>query len=334
MIRTRLEPRNIALALGVLVAVAACSSGSDGDTADTVATSSSPASTLPTSDGKLTIGVMLPPAATLLRNPITNGVNMAAAEVNTNGGLFGRQVHLTYEDEGETAADGAAAVQRLIAKHVDAIVGPASSNIAASTLTSIVSSDVLACSPTASALGLDKFPDHDLFFRTVPSDSLQAKAISQRADRTGVASVVVAYVDDGYGRPLSGAVSEELGRIPLEVTDSIPFPTGDADPGDADLNDSVQRVVDAHARTLILLAGSDDGMRFLEKLSDTSTPGVTRIIVNDALRSAESVQRMAALPKSTRQMIEGVAPQAERVTRRPRSRWQGPSRHRRSTASR
>ena len=311
MIRTRLGPRSIALALSATVAVAACSSGSDADPDQTAASTSSTAPSVQTSDGELTIGVMLPPSATLLRDPILTGVDTAVTAVNDSGGVFDRRVVLVQTEEGDTAADGATAVQNLIDRDVDAIVGPASSTIAASTLTGIISNGRVACSPTASALSLDKLPDRGLFFRTVPSDAMQARAIAQVAEDTGVPSVVIAYVDDGFGRPLSVAVTEQLAAVEVDVADSIPFASTEADQIDVDLVDSVQGVIDSQARVLILLAASNDGTQFLEALSDESAPRISDIIVNDALRSPESVQRLAALPKATRERIIGVAPQSQ-----------------------
>jgi branched-chain amino acid transport system substrate-binding protein len=310
VIRTRLGPRNVALALSVTVAFAACSSGSDADPDQTAATTTSIAPRVRTSDRQLTIGLMLPPANTLLRDPILNGVNTAIAEVNANGGVFDRDVRLVWTDEGDTAAAGATAAQNLIDKNADAIIGPASSTIAASTLTGIVSNGVVACSPTASALSLDDLPDRGLFFRTVPSDALQARAISQVAEDTGVPSVVVAYVDDGFGRPLSVGVTEALAARQIDVAESIPFASIEAEQN-VDLGASVQRVIDSQARVLILLAGSSDGIQFLEALSDAGVPGISDIIVNDALRSPESVQRLAALAETTRVKIKGVAPQSQ-----------------------
>ncbi len=114
MIRTGLGLRSIALALSATVAVAACSSGSDADPDQTAASTSSTATSAPTSDRQLTIGVMLPPAASLLRDPILNGVETAIDQVNDVGGVFGRRVRLERSEEGETAADGATAAQNLI----------------------------------------------------------------------------------------------------------------------------------------------------------------------------------------------------------------------------
>ena len=104
---------------------------------------------------------------------------------------------------------------------------------------------MLACSPTASALALDDFPDDGLFFRTVPSDSMQAAAIVQVAEQTGVPSVIVVYVDDALRTPALRRGERGLAASSLDVDDRIGFPSGDADPGDADARRQVQRVVDA-----------------------------------------------------------------------------------------
>ncbi len=306
MNRPRVRARNVAATAALFVAVAACSDDPNPGPDETTPATSVPTPTAPVSDGQLTIGVMLPPTATLLRDPIQLGVESAIDAINQSGGVFGKTVRLETVDEGSTTASGSDAVQNLLSKNVDAIVGPMSSTVALGVLPSVVDDGVLACSPTASALALDTFPDNGLFVRTVPSDSMQAKAIVQVAEDTGVLSVAVAYVDDGYGRPLSKAVTTALADVPIEVVDTIPFASGDVQ-----LDAEIQRVADSGARVLILLAASNDGTQFLEQLGKNNDVNLDRVIVNDALRSAESAQRLAALPNNLRSTILGVAPQSQ-----------------------
>ena len=45
---------------------------------------------------------------------------------------------------------------------------------------------------------VDGFADDGLFFRTVPSDSLQARAIAEAADQTGAVNATIAFVDDAW----------------------------------------------------------------------------------------------------------------------------------------
>jgi branched-chain amino acid transport system substrate-binding protein len=237
---------------------------------------------------------------------LTAATEQAVAKINEAGGVFGRPVRLLPVEEGDSAATGSDAVQALLDQNVDAIVGPSSSNIALSTLEDIVSSDVVACSPTASGLALDQFPDDGLFFRTVPSDSMQAEAIAEVAEQTGVQSVAIVHVDDAFGRPFARAVSDSLASIPIDVAATIGFSSGDAD-----LGAEVDQIVSSGARVVILLTDSSDGTEFLEALGEVGPSQVSTIIVNDALRSGESSQRIGALPASVRQKIRGVAPQSE-----------------------
>ena len=71
------------------------------------------------------------------------------------------------------------------------------------------------------------------------------------------------------------AVAEALAEVSIEVDDSIPFPSTEAGEGGVDLVDSVQRVIDSQARVLILLADSNDGIQFLEALSDADVPSIS-----------------------------------------------------------
>ena len=68
----------------------------------------------------------------------------------------------------------------------------------------------MACSPTASASLLDNFPDNGLFFRTIPSDSLQAIAIVEAVNQTGANTATVAYIDDDYGQLFAESIGEAL----------------------------------------------------------------------------------------------------------------------------
>jgi branched-chain amino acid transport system substrate-binding protein len=285
--------------------MASCSNDDPAGTVGTAATTTTVAVVAPRSDNQLTIGVMLPPAASLLRDSISSGAQEAVDRINQAGGVFGEAVKMITADEGDNAATGSAAVQTLLTRNVDAIVGPTSSLIALATLSRIVSSNVVACSPTASALALDNFPDGGRFLRTIPSDSMEARAIGQVAQQTGVQSVVVVDVNDAYGRPLRDAVTSVLASKSITIADSVGITSGATK-----LDDAVQEVIDSGASVIVLLADSADGAQFLESLSSSGTKRFSAIIVGDPLRAA-GAQRIAALRPDVRRIVLGVAPQAQ-----------------------
>jgi branched-chain amino acid transport system substrate-binding protein len=305
------SPRRSTVAAALLLALAAvsaaCSSDDDGLVDDTVAdTTTTTVRPSIVTDGRLVIGALLPVTDTLIGQPMLDAVELAVERINAAGGVLDQPVRLIVADEGSSTATAAASIATLLDSDVDAIVGPASSLIALSTLDEIVSAGKIACSPTASALSLDDFPDEDLFFRTVPSDSLQARAIATAADQTGAQRITIVYVDDSYGRPFADAVESSLGNAGAATVGRIGFAASDDD-----LSDEAATLAASDTQVVILLADGDHSTLFLEALDGEDTSGVTTIVVNDALRNPPAPQRIQSLDPELRGKIVGLAPQAE-----------------------
>lgn len=298
--------RSLVAVVALTAVLEACSSDDDRFVDDTVAETTT--TTVPptvTGDGRLVIGALLPLTDTL-GEPMAEAVEIAVDRINTAGGVLDQRVRLIVADEGSSTATASASIQTLLDRDVDAIIGPASSLIALSTLDKMVSAGKIACSPTASALALDGFPDNDLFFRTVPSDSLQARAIAAAAAQTGAQRVTIVSVDDAYGRPFADAVEASLANDVINVVERISFSADDDD-----LSDEAAMLADSDTQVVVLLADGEDGTRFLEALDDNDTSGLATIVVNDALRNPTAPQRIQGLDPELRAKIVGLAPQAD-----------------------
>lgn len=293
--------RACAAVLGALVLAAAC----DGDDAapppTTGMTATTPAPAQRTTDGVLTIGVLLPATGegAALGAPMRSAVADTVVDINAAGGVLGSSVRLVEFDE----AQGGGGVESLIADGADAIVGPASSLVALAELHVAVEERVVVCSPTASALALDAYPHDGFFFRTVPSDSLQMEMIAIRVRDTGEGRVAVAYLDDPYGRGLADAFAARVDASSvLTLSQRAPF-SGDQ----ADLSEVAEAI--AGDRVIVVLADSDDGGRLLTALDaviDRSDPPT--VIVNDAVSGAR--QSIAQLSPELRSRLVAVAPRA------------------------
>jgi branched-chain amino acid transport system substrate-binding protein len=293
----------------VVAAVVACNGDDDGATTTTqtiVTTTSSPARP---DDGVLVLGVLLPttgPGATLFGEGMIEAVQLAVDEINAAGGVNGADVGLIGADEGATAASAAIGFDVLITGGVDAIVGPASSIVALGDLDAPVSAGVLTCSPTATALALDNYPDNGLFFRTVPSDSLQMVAIARVAERTGSTSIAIGYLDDSYGRGLAEALRSAVGTSGLAVLAEVAF-SGD----DEDLGEEAAALLENSPSVVAILGDAGDGTRLLDAVAQaTAGADPPTIVVNDALRDAQTQQVIQGLPRQVREQIRGVAPLA------------------------
>jgi branched-chain amino acid transport system substrate-binding protein len=291
-----------------LLALAACTGGSD----DTAPTTTLVATTTTTperpNDGVLALGVYLPrtgPGAPL-GEPMIAAVEQAISLVNDAGGVLGRDVVYEVLDEGADTGP-----EELLAAGVDAIIGPASSIVALSQLAATVNpvTGVVSCSPSATALALDRYPDNGFFFRTVPSDSLQMAAIARSAERTGADTIAVGYLDDPYGRGLARALVDEIeSRGRLQVLAEVGF-GGDEE----DLSGKAMTLLADAPRAVVVLGDADDGSRMLAALDTESGPATpAQVIVNDAIRTAR--QTIQNLSSSMRLRLTGVAPLATSVT--------------------
>jgi branched-chain amino acid transport system substrate-binding protein len=297
---TRLVAATVAASL-----VTACTGGDDG-AAPTIPSTTT--TTIPNrvNDGVLTLGAYLPrtgPGA-VLGEPMIDAIMRAVGEINSVGGVLGEDVVLRLFDENSGVSMG----ELVLDGGIDAIVGPASSNVALAQLDEVVQSGtgVVTCSPTASALALDDFPDNGYFFRTIPSDSVLMSAMARRVASTGAGTVVVAYLDDLYGRGLFERFRTEASARGVEVGDDVGF-----SPDDEDLRPVVTEILASSPAVIVVLADADDGTRLLAEL-DTLTEyddDRPQVIVNEAVR--EGRQTIQTLSDSFREQLTGVAPRAQ-----------------------
>ncbi len=236
-------------------------------------------------DGTLVLGAILPRGgvAPELGVSLRAAVDLAVGEINAAGGVLGQQVKLIVRDEGDNAASALLAEQELVQLGVDAIIGPTSSIDTLGTLSTAVEQRVLTCSPTASALALDDFPDNGLFIRTVPSDSLQARALARVVEESGSSSAAVVYLDDAYGRPLAEATEAAMRANGTVVATSVGFQSG-ADSIEAAVND----VADVAPPVVVVIADKSTGPAIISALDDALGSTAPTYVVNDAIRRPDA----------------------------------------------
>ena len=182
------------------------------------------------------------------------------------------------------------------------MIGPAASNTAIALAPTIVQAGIAACSPSASALALDDFPDNGLLFRTIPSDSLQADAMAEVIEQTGETSAAIVYVDDGYGRPFEEALEAALRGRGIKIDDAVGY-SADASNFDAEAD----RIVKAATGAVALIGDPDAGERVLAELGSAMEAAPRDIVVNDALRQPFSISLLAAIGANVREHILGVS---------------------------
>ena len=308
------RPNRLAAVRGALTVivtmstVVACTGGddSDGAAASTTVQNTTTTTIVRPNDGVLQLGIYLPRTGegASLGEPMIAAVEAAVERINAAGGVLGRPVTVDdIVDEGAgTGPD------ELLAAGVDAIIGPASSRAALAQLGNMVhpSTGVVTCSPTATAMLLDNYPDNGFFFRTAPSDSLQMTAIARRVEDTGETSIAVGYLDDPYGRGLAEGFTAEATRRGLVLLAEVGFSSDQED-----LSDVAAQLLTGSPGVIVVLGDADDGSRLLAALDGATTTGLRRVIVNDAIRNAR--QNIQSLSSGFRDRLIGIAPRAHAV---------------------
>ena len=298
------------VALAAVVLPLACTDDDDAAPTSVAAPSTTTTEPARNDNDALTIGQLLPASGegASIGQGMSEAVARAVDEINAAGGVLGRPVELVTADEGSDAASAADGIDILLEAGVDAVVGPASSTVALATLGDLLSAGVLTCSPTATSLALDNFPSSQLFFRTAPSDSLQAEAIAKLAQQTGIFTVAVAFLDDRYGHPFADATIDALEERALDVVREVPFSSTDES-----LLDQATQLADSEAELVVVIADGEHGVDMLTAMGEVIRfPEVEppEIIVNDSIRRPPSAQLVQALPAAVRERVRGVSPMA------------------------
>lgn len=304
--RTRSWRRALGGAVAAVLVVAACS-GDDAPVPPPSTTVPLPTTVPRSSDGVLTLGVLLPETGpgSAFGPALVEAVRRAVRVVNENGGVLGRDVRVVVEDEGPDVASATAALDRLLQQgQIDAIVGPASSRVALGVLNQTVASGVLTCSPAATAISLSQFPDQGLFIRTVPSDALQAEAMARLIDQTGLGEVAITYPDDAYGQRFAEALRSSLGGLAVTVTADVPF-----DPLAEDHTATVTDVLAGSPSVVAVVGDNDVGVRVLTHLLGEAVGLLPLFVVSDALRRPAQPALLTGLSASQLGRIRGVSPE-------------------------
>ncbi|MGZ4769525.1 MAG: ABC transporter substrate-binding protein [Ilumatobacteraceae bacterium] len=290
---------------GLMTAVVGCSSDATPATTTQRAATPSTTTAVRVDDGTLTIGLLTPQGSANadIGQAIANGVNLAVRDINLAGGYGGKNIVLVPADEGVAGVGVDPAISTLLDKNVDAIVGPASSINALAGLGEIVNAGVVACSPTASSSLLDDFPDNNLFFRTIPSDTLQAAAIAEAVDRTGASKATIAYIDDDYGQTFADHVSAYLKRKVIQQNDPVPYSSNNLS-----IKAAADKVAATAAGVVVVIGDAISGPVMLETIDAQSGPTPPVYVINDAMRRpTASAEPMGS---SLAARITGISPVA------------------------
>ena len=221
--------RGAGVALGVLALIGLLAGCTTASRPAPTAAPSTTVSATPGGDGVLTIGTLFPTsgAAAYIAPPMAAAAQVAVADINGAGGVNGKPVVLLAADSGDAStATAEASYADLVAKHADAVVGPASSALAQRLLPAAQKAGVPLISPAA---GYPQLASRRDFFRTVPAFGHEGTALGAVLPGKGAKRVVLVATDEALGRSIAGPLTAALRSHGGALAASLVVPLAGAD---------------------------------------------------------------------------------------------------------
>ncbi|PIU52929.1 MAG: ABC transporter substrate-binding protein [Deltaproteobacteria bacterium CG07_land_8_20_14_0_80_60_11] len=161
--------------------------------------------------------------------PSQRGVEMAVAEVNKAGGINGRQVVVSFEDEKDSPAASVNAVQKLInVDKVVALVGPMTSGgmMAAGKIAN--DAKVVEISPTATTPKLSGYGDY--LYRGCSRIDKQAQVLTDYVAKTWKPqTVAIFFSNEPYGKGCADLFTKFFEKHGIKVVATESFMRGSRD---------------------------------------------------------------------------------------------------------
>ncbi|MGK2880149.1 MAG: ABC transporter substrate-binding protein [Mycobacterium sp.] len=289
----RILARTFAVVGVASLALAACSSGESGESTASESSEPSAASTSESAGAAATtpeavstdceppqataaasptttplkIGTLLPETGSLafLGPPMIAGVQVAVDEVNEAGGVLGADVALVTGDSGDTTTDTAnATVDRELSEGVSVIVGAASSSVSLKVVDKIASAGVVMFSPANTADDFVCYQDKGMYFRTAPTDVLQAQALAQLITGDGAQRVVIMALNDPYGTGLATNTAKDLeaAGIPADQISTIIY-----DPNAQSFNAEVDQAKEFNPEAVAVI-GFEESSKIITRMHE------------------------------------------------------------------
>jgi branched-chain amino acid transport system substrate-binding protein len=142
---------------------------------------------------------------------VENGLRLALEEINSKGGVKGKNLDLLIEDD---QSDEKVAVQKAkpMLENVPVVIGGITSNIALALAPVCEANKVVLISPTATSPKLTGISPY--FFRTFPSDTREGRIMAEYAvRRMKIRNVAILYVDKEYGQGLTQVFKNRFSEI-------------------------------------------------------------------------------------------------------------------------
>ncbi|MBI4174266.1 MAG: ABC transporter substrate-binding protein [Candidatus Aenigmarchaeota archaeon] len=211
------------------------------------------------------LGATLPLTGDLagIGTSIQNAMKLAADEINSNGGINGRNLTFIYEDDACDGKKSVITVSKLASSdNVPAIVGPVCSTALLPAAPIAENAKVILFSGSATNAKITEAGDY--IFRNAPSDALQGKIAAELVfNDLGVKQVAVEYANEEYSAGLKDVFVKRFNELGGEI-----LLTQAHDRAATDMRTQIIKIKDANPLFVYLAAFPVDGGNFLKQAKE------------------------------------------------------------------
>ena len=170
---------------------------------------------------EIVIGVAWPFEAN--KNLFNEGIDLAVQEINSSGGIKGRELKLIKEDDGSVLEKGMAIAEAFAEnKAIQAVIGHDNSFISIPAATIYNNAGLVMLSPGSTAPDLTK-NDYEYVFRDLPSDDEIARQLAIYLSKQGYRRMVIYYSNDSYGTGLANSFEDHAKLKGIAIVDRFDY---------------------------------------------------------------------------------------------------------------
>lgn len=176
---------------------------------------------------EIVIGVAWP--FEINNNLFNEGIDLAVKEINSSGGIKGKEIRLLKADDGSELEKGMAIAQSFAEdKIIQAVIGHDNSFISIPASTIYNQAGLVMLSPASTAPDLTK-NGYQNVFRNIPSDDEIARQLVFYLAKQGYRRMAIYYSDDSYGNGLANSFEDYASSQGIRIVDRISYYTSPED---------------------------------------------------------------------------------------------------------
>ena len=172
------------------------------------------------------VGILGPQSGSVSNYGIAcaNGAKLYFDQLNANGGINGKQVSYTVEDEKGDATEAVNAYNMLVEDGVVGIVGDVTTGPTVAVAQASVADNMPCVTPSATAADVVTYGTN--YFRACVTDPEQGRIIATFASEQGYKTVGTIYLSgDDYSEGVNNAFVEEAQALGIDVATQEAMPT-------------------------------------------------------------------------------------------------------------